>query len=117
MSDDQLSSTLPTCPLPFLTCTFLPFHLSTSTSGTLPTGAGIHRHAGIHLEHHVLAGVEEEDAEGIHVFWDAAGLRDARDDSHCSDNTLDGGVVGRMHQLRKWDSETVKLKVREKYQQ
>lgn len=104
---DQLSLTLPTCPLLFLTPTFLPLHFSSSlTSGNLSTGAGIHRHARINLEHQVPARIEEEDAEGAHLLWDAAWLRDARDDSHCSHNALDGGVVGRMHQL--W-RQTVKL--------
>lgn len=67
---------------------------------TLPTSARVHRHAGVHLEHHVPVGVQEEDAEGAHLLRDAAGLRDAGDDAHGSDDALDGGVVGRAHHLR-----------------
>lgn len=72
----------------------------------LSTGAGIHRHAGVNLQHHIPVWVEEENAEGTHLLWDAARLRDTWDDPHSSDDALDGGVVGRTHHLSK--GETVK---------
>lgn len=67
----------------------------------LSTGAGIHRHAGVNLQHHIPVWVEEENAEGAHLLWNAAWLWDARDNSHSSDDALDGGVIGRTHHLRK----------------
>ena len=67
----------------------------------LSTGAGIHRHAGVNLQDHVPAWIEEEDAEGAHLLWDAARFGDAGDDSHGSDDALDGGVIGGTHHLRK----------------
>lgn len=72
------------------------------SSSALPTGTGIHRHAGVNLQHHIPACIEEKNAEGTHLLWNAARLGDARDDSHRSDDALDGGVVGRTHHLRTW---------------
>lgn len=36
----------------------------------------------------------EENSQRAHVFWDAAGLRNPRDDTNSSYYALDGGVVG-----------------------
>ena len=66
-----------------------------------PAGAGIHRHAGVNLQHHIPAGVQEEDAEGTHLVGNAARLGNTGDDPHRSHDALDGGVVRRTHHLRK----------------
>lgn len=63
--------------------------------GGLPTSAGIHCHVGIDLEDDVLVFVEEEDAEGRHLLWHAAGLWDARHHTDCPHDALNGGVIGR----------------------
>lgn len=63
------------------------------SGAALPTSARVHGHAGVNLQHHVPVGVQEENAEGAHLLWDAARLRDAGDDSHSSDDALDGGMI------------------------
>lgn len=70
-------------------------------SSALSTGTGIHRHAGINLQHHIPVWIEEKNTEGTHLLGNAAWFRDARDDSHSSDDALDGGMVGRAHHLKK----------------
>lgn len=66
---------------------------------TLSAGAGVHCHVRVDLQDHVLVLVEEEDAEGRHLLRDTTGLWNARDNPDCSDNALDGGVVGRFQGL------------------
>lgn len=83
-----------------------PHNLSSSliarlAAPALSTGTGIHRHAGVNLQHHIPVRVEEKNAEGTHLLWDAARFGDTGDDSHSSDDALDGGVIGRTHHLRK----------------
>ncbi|KAG7226487.1 hypothetical protein INR49_003807 [Caranx melampygus] len=56
----------------------------------LPTGTRIHRHAGVNLENHIPVWVEEEHAERAHLLWNAARFRDSGDNSHGSDDALDG---------------------------
>lgn len=67
----------------------------------LSAGARIHGHAGVNLQHHVPAGIQEENAEGAHLLRDAARLRDAGNDAHGSDDALDGGVIGGADHLGK----------------
>lgn len=69
----------------------------------LSTGAGIHSHVGVDLQHHVLVLIKEEDAEGRHLLRDTARLRDTWDDAHCPHYALDGGVVRRLQSL--WHGE------------
>lgn len=59
----------------------------------LSAGAGVDGHVGVDLQHHVLVLVEEQDAEGGHLLWDAAWLGNAGHDAHGPDDALDGRVV------------------------
>lgn len=61
---------------------------------SLSAGAGLDGHVGVNLEHWVFGFVLVKHSQRIHLVWDAAGLRNARDDPDGSDYTLDGGVVG-----------------------
>lgn len=70
----------------------------------LSTGAGIYSHVGVDFEHHVLVLIEEEDAEGRHLLWDAARLRDAWDNTHCPHYALDGGMVRGLQSLKQRDT-------------
>ena len=65
----------------------------------LPAGAGVHGHGGVHLEHQVPAGVQEEHRQGAHPVGDAAGFGDPGDDAHRPHDALDGGVVRGTHHL------------------
>lgn len=67
----------------------------------LPTGACIHRHAGVNLQYHFFIWVKEKDTEGAHLVWDAAGFWHTGNDSHSSDDALYGGVIGGTRQLSK----------------
>lgn len=51
-------------------------------------------HVGVNLEHRVPGFILVKHRQRIHLFWDTAGLRNARDDSDGSDYALNGGVVG-----------------------
>lgn len=66
---------------------------------SLSAGAGLDGHVGVNFEHWVPGFILVEHSEGAHLFWDATGLRNAGDDAHGSDYALDGGVVGRPHDL------------------
>lgn len=68
--------------------------------GNLSARARIHRHVGVDFEHHVFVLVKEEDAEGGHLLWDAARLRDAGHHAHRPHDALDRGVVGRLQGLK-----------------
>lgn len=59
----------------------------------LSTGTRIYSHVGVDFQHHVFIFIKEEDAEGRHLLWDTAWLRNAWDDAHCPHYALDGGVV------------------------
>lgn len=75
--------------------------MCTNPGGTkaLSARAGVHSHVGVHLEHHVLILVEEQDAERGHLVRDAARLWDPRDHPHRPHDALDGGVVGGLQGL------------------
>lgn len=74
----------------------------------LSTGTGVYSHVGVDFQHHVLVLVEKEDAEGRHLLWDAARLRDAWDDTHCPHYALDCGVVRGLQRLKERDKEEKK---------
>ena len=78
---------------------FSPHPPCLSPSPLLSAGAGLDGHVGINLEHRVPGLVLVEHGQGIHLLWDAAGLRNPRDDANGSDYALDGGVVGRPRHL------------------
>lgn len=67
----------------------------------LSTAARIHGHSWVDLQNHVSILVQEEDTEGIHLVWNATWFRDPWDDSDSSDDTLDGGMIRWMCQLKK----------------
>ena len=69
----------------------------------LSTGARIYSHVGVDFQHHVLVLIKEEDAEGRHLLWDTARLRDTRDDAYCPHYALDGGVVRGLQSLEQRD--------------
>lgn len=60
---------------------------------SLPTGARLDGHFGINLEHLVPGVILVKHSQGSHFFWDTTGLGNARDDSHSSDNALNGSMV------------------------
>lgn len=66
----------------------------------LPAGTGLHRHVGVHLQNHIPVLIQEEDPQRVHLVGNTARLWDARDDAHGPDDALDGGVVGRAHDLQ-----------------
>lgn len=66
----------------------------------LSAGAGVDGHVGVDFQHHVLVLIEEEDAEGGHLLWDAARLGDAGYDAHGPNNALDGGVIRGLQSLK-----------------
>lgn len=70
-------------------------------SPALPTGTCIHRHARVNFEHHIPVQVEEKYAERTHLLRYAARFGNTGDNSHSSDDALDGGVIGWTHHLRK----------------
>lgn len=67
----------------------------------LSTAARINGHSWVDLQNHVSIRVQEEDTEGIHLVWNATWFRDPWDDSDSSDDTLDGGMIRWMCQLKK----------------
>lgn len=66
----------------------------------LPTGTGLYRHVGVHLQDHIPVLIQEKDSKGVHLVWNTTGLWDARDDAHSSDDALDGGVIGWAYNLQ-----------------
>lgn len=51
-------------------------------------------HVGVNLKHWVPGFVLVKHGQRTHLFWDAAGLRNAGDDPDGSDYALNGGVIG-----------------------
>ncbi len=70
----------------------------------LSAGAGLDGHIGVNLEHWVPGFILIEHSQGTHLFWDATGLRNSRDDPDGSDYALDGGVVGRLRHLGEFEA-------------
>lgn len=66
----------------------------------LSTGTGVDSHVGVDFQHHVLVLVEEQDAEGRHLLWDAARLGNAWDHAHRPHYALDGGVIRGLEGLK-----------------
>lgn len=79
----------------------------------LSAGAGLDGHVGVNLEHWVPGFILVEHCQRIHLFRDAAGLRNSRNDPDGTDYALDGGVVRRPRHLGEfeWKGEEAKEKM------
>lgn len=83
-----------------------PWGIPSLEQPVLPAGTGLHRHVGVHFQNHIPVLIQEEYPKGAHLVRNAAGLRDAWDDAHGSDDALDGGVIGRTDDLQ-WERNMV----------
>ena len=87
------------CP-PLLSSPYLSLWPLSDFPVLLSAGAGLYRHGRVDLKDRVPILLLVQHGQGAHLFWHAARLWHAWHDAHRSHDTLDGGVVGRAHQLQ-----------------